>query len=97
MDGGYELRSPVWNHEYSFEGVPISWFVSKTHHFVSGLTTEDPRDILYHILCGNHGEKLPFKLLLEALHFARIEKSDREGVEMLLLMCGIEMWRKLGH
>lgn len=75
----------------------MSWFVSKTHHFLSWLTTEDPRDILYHILCGNHGEQLPFKHLLKALCFARIEKSDREGIEIRLLLCEIEMWRKLGH
>lgn len=97
MDRGYGLRSLVGYHEHSFEGVPISWFVSKAHHFVSGLTTEDPQDILYYILRGNHGEKLPFKNLLEALRFARIEESDRVGVEMRLLMCEIEMWRKLGH
>ncbi|CAG7935416.1 unnamed protein product [Penicillium nalgiovense] len=59
--------------------------------------SHDPQDILYYILRGNHGEKLPFKNLLEALRFARIEESDRVGVEMRLLMCEIEMWRKLGH
>ncbi|CAG8062633.1 unnamed protein product [Penicillium salamii] len=57
----------------------------------------DPRDILYHILCGKHGQKLPFKHLLEALCFARIGKNDREGVEMRLLLREIEIWRKLGH
>jgi hypothetical protein len=69
----------------------------QNHHLLSALTTEDPRDILYHILCGNHGEKLPFKHLLEALCFARIEKNDREEVEMRLLLREIEKWRKLGY
>lgn len=97
MDEGYEVRSLVENHKYVLEGVAMSWYVSKIHQFLSGLTTEDPRDILYHILCGNHEEKLPFKHLLEVLCFAGIKKNDREEVEMRLLLREIEKWRKLGH
>lgn len=71
--------------------------VSKTLHLVSKLTIEDSQDILYHLLCGNHGEKLPFRQLLEALRFAGIKSNDREEVEMRLLLREIEIWGKLGH
>jgi hypothetical protein len=70
---------------------------SKPLHLISRLTIEDSRDILYHVLCGNHEEKLPFKQLLKALCSVGIKNSDREEVENRLLLREIEIWSKLGH
>ena len=63
----------------------------------SPLTIDDPGDFLYYILRGNHGEKLPFKRLLGALHFASIEATDRRNVETRLLLREIEIWRELNQ
>lgn len=68
---------------------------SETHHHLTGLTIEDTRDFLHHILRGNHGEELPFQLLLQALHFVSIEVSDRKAVQTRLLLREIEIWKGL--
>lgn len=53
------------------------------------------RDILYHILCGNHGVKIPFRRVLEALRFVSIETTNRKNVEARLLPREIEIWTEL--
>lgn len=86
------------------------WLGSKTHIWgnwrilvcasknplpLPGLTIEDTREVLCHILRGCPGEEIPFKRLLETLRLVSIEGKKRVEVETRLLLREIEVWREL--
>ena len=68
---------------------------SKNPSPLPGLTIEDTREVLCHILRGSPGDEIPFKRLLETLRLVGIEGKKRVEVETRLLLREIEIWREL--